>query len=129
MRHSIFFTILCLCLTNCYKTNRSCIDYKTGTFRFNYSIDGITKSGDFKRTKHHSINFYEGKIDSSEIKWINDCEFVLYKINPVSISEKDPIHMKILTTTDTSYTFEYAKASFNEGEPIRKEKGVAYRIN
>lgn len=92
-------------------------------------VNGIAKSGDFKRTERYSINFYDNKIDSSEVKWINDCEFILYKVNPVSISEKDPIHMKILTTTDSSYTFEYAKASFNEGEKKRKEKGVAYRIN
>jgi hypothetical protein len=106
-----------------------CKDYKTGTFRFDYVVDGTPKSGTFERTERYSINFYDGKIDSSEVKWINSCEFVLYKINPRSISEKDPIHMKILTTTDSSYTFEYAKASFNEGEPKRKEKGVAFKVD
>lgn len=115
-------------LTSCYNTTRNCKDHKTGGFRFNYEVDGIEKTGDFKRTERYSINFYDGKTDSSEVKWINDCEFILYKINPKSISEKDPIHMKILTTTDSSYTFEYSKASFNEGEKKRKEKGIAYRI-
>ena len=123
------FLLGLLSLTSCYKTTRNCHDYKTGSFRFDYTIDGIAKSGVFKRTDRYSINFYDEKIDSSEVKWINDCEFILYKINPVSMSEKDPIHMKILTTTDSSYTFEYSKASFNEGEKKRKEKGVAYKIN
>lgn len=123
------FLLGLLSLTSCYQTIRNCNDYKTGSFRFDYTVDGIAKSGNFKRTDRYSINFYDGKIDSSEVKWINDCEFVLYKINPVSMSEKDPIHMKILTTTDSSYTFEYSKASFNEGEKKRKEKGVAYKIN
>lgn len=116
------------CFTSCYEVSRNCKDYKTGSFRFNFNVDGVAKTGTFKRTEHLSINFYEGKIDSSEVKWVNDCEFILYKINPKSISEKDPIHMKILKTTDTSYTFEYAKAAFNEGEPIRKEKGEAFKI-
>ena len=116
-------------LCSCYETTRMCKDYKTGTFRFDYLVDGTSKSGTFERTERYSINFYDGKIDSSEVKWINSCEFVLYKINPRSISEKDPIHMKILTTTDSSYTFEYAKASFNEGEPKRKEKGVAFKVD
>lgn len=124
----LLLLIALLSLTSCYETTRNCSDYKTGTFRFNYTIGGIEKSGDFKRTERYSINFYDGKTDSSEVKWINNCEFVLYKINPKSISEKDPIHMKILTTTDSSYTFEYAKATFNEGETKRKEKGIAYRI-
>jgi hypothetical protein len=127
MRHLLllsFFSLL-----NCYEVSRHCNDYKTGTFRFDYSINGISKSGTFKRTEKHSINFYDGKTDSSEVKWINDCEFVLHKINPKSISEKDPIHMKILTTTDSSYTFEYSKASFNEGESRRKKKGIAFRMD
>ena len=116
-------------LFSCYETTRNCNDYKTGTYRFDYIVDGVPKSGTFKRTELFSINYYDGKIDSSGVKWINSCEFVLYKINPKSISEKDPIHMKILTTTDSSYTFEYAKASYNEGETKRKEKGVAFKIN
>ena len=127
MRYLLFLSFLSLC--SCYETTRNCKDYKTGSFRFDYVVDGIPKSGTFERTERYSINFYDGKIDSSEVKWINSCEFVLYKINPRSISEKDPIHMKILTTTDSSYTFEYAKASFNEGEPKRKEKGVAFKAD
>ena len=126
MKFLVFIALLSL--TSCYETTRNCNDYKTGSFRFDYTVNGVSKSGDFERTERYSINFYDGKTDSSEVKWINDCEFVLYKINPASISEKDPIHMKILTTTDSSYTFEYAKASFNEGEKKRKEKGIAFRI-
>ncbi len=124
----ILLVLSLFCLSSCYEVNRNCKDYRTGDFRFNFNINGVAKTATFKRTERLSINFYDGKIDSSEVKWVNDCEFILYKINPKSISEKDPIHMKILKTTDTSYTFEYAKAAFNEGETIRKEQGVAYRI-
>ena len=127
MRYLLLLTFLSL--FSCYETTRNCNDYKTGTFRFDYVVDGVAKSATFKRTEQFSINFYDKKTDSSEVKWINGCEFVLYKINPKSISEKDPIHMKILTTTDSSYTFEYSKASFNEGENKRKEKGVAFKID
>lgn len=127
MRYLSLCTLFCL--MSCYQAPRECRDYKTGTFRFDYVINDKPKTGSFKRTEDYSINFYDGKTDSSKVKWINDCEFVLYKINPKSISEKDPIHMKILTTTDSSYTFEYSKASFNEGETIRKEKGVAIKID
>lgn len=124
-----FLLIFLLSCLSCYKVSRNCNDYKTGTFRFDYSVSGVSKSATFKRTKKYSINFYDDITDSSEVKWINDCEFVLYKINPKSIAEKDPIHMKILTTTDSSYTFEYSKASFNEGESKRKEKGIAIKID
>ncbi|MFD2725952.1 hypothetical protein [Hyunsoonleella rubra] len=116
-------------LTSCYQSERNCSDFKTGLFRFEYTVDGFTKTAQFRRTPTTNINYYDNKVDSSKIRWINDCEFVLHKINPKSLSEKDPIHMKILSTTDSSYTFEYAKASLNEGEKRRVEKGTAIKIN
>lgn len=127
MRYLYLLSILSF--FSCYEASRNCNDYKTGTFRFDYVVNNEPKTGTFARTDEYSINFYDGKTDSSKVKWINDCEFVLYKISPKSISEKDPIHMKILTTTDSSYTFEYSKASFNQGENKRKEKGVAIKID
>lgn len=50
---------------------------------------------------------FEGKSDTAAIRWINDCEYIVRKINPKSIAESKSIHMKILTTTADSYTFEY----------------------
>ncbi|GAB1855596.1 hypothetical protein MHTCC0001_04300 [Flavobacteriaceae bacterium MHTCC 0001] len=92
-------------------------------------VNGKSKTSKFERTENLNINYYDNKIDSSSIRWINDCEFVLKKINPKSISEKNPIHMKILSTTDSSYTFEYSKAALNEGEHKKVEKGIAYKID
>ena len=65
---------------------------------------------------------YEGKIDSSQVRWINDCEVVFKTINPKNRAEKKDIHLKILSTTDSSYTFEYSYV----GETI-KQKGVAIK--
>ena len=74
------------------------------------------------------IETYNGKIDSSEVRWINDCEFILKKINPQNTSEDDAIHMKILSTTDSSYTFEYKLAIKKKNRAGRVEKGTVYRI-
>ena len=49
-----------------------------------------------------------GKIDSSYVRWVNDCEMILSPINPKKISEKKNIFIKILTTNDSSYTYEYS---------------------
>ncbi len=123
-------SLLCvLSLLSCYETERNCKDFKTGTFEFNYTIDGIEKTGRFKRTKNLNIDYYEGKIDSSSVRWIHDCEFILKKLNPKSNSEKDAIHMKILSTTEDSYTFEYKLAVKKPNRPIQVEKGIAKRIN
>jgi hypothetical protein len=126
----VFFLILSLLLlTSCYTVERECADFKTGTFEFTYTIDGIEKTGRFERTETLNIDYYEGKVDSSSVRWINDCEFILKKLNPKRIAEKDAIHMKILSTTSDSYMFEYKLAVDKPNKPTRTEKGVAKKIN
>jgi hypothetical protein len=56
-------------------------------------------------------------------RWINNCELVLRTLNPKSKSELKNIHIKILTTTDSSYTYEYSFVGEN-----RKEIGLAIKI-
>ena len=127
---NIFLLCLLLLLTSCFEVERNCNEFKTGEFEFNYTIDGVKKTGRFVRTDTLNIDYYEGKIDSSSVRWINDCEFILKKLNPKTNSERDAIHMKILTTDGTSsYTFEYKLAAKKPNKPLRSEKGVAYRIN
>lgn len=126
-RALVFFSFLLI--TSCYTIERNCSDYKTGTFSFNYSVDGAQKTGRFVRTELYNIDYYENTIDSASVRWINDCEFILKKLNPKNSSEEDAIHMKILTTTDSSYTFEYKLAIKKANRPLRVEKGTAYKIN
>lgn len=118
-----------LLLTGCYSVERNCDEFKTGEFEFNYTIDGIEKTGRFIRTETLNIDYYEGKVDTSSVRWINDCEFVLKKLHPKTNSEKDEIHMKILSTTSNSYTFEYKLAVKKPNKPMYVEKGVATKIN
>ena len=95
-------------LCSCFETpERECKDFKTGKFQFDYEVDGVKKSTTFIRTENQEIDFYEGKSDTSSIKWINDCEYVIQKINPKNMQEKKAISMKILSTTKDSYTFEF----------------------
>lgn len=125
MKHSLSI-FLVLLLSSCLDTaDRNCSDFKTGTFEFDYTIDGVEKTGQFVRTENFNIDYYEGKVDSSSVRWINDCEFILKKINPKSNSEKDPIHMKILSTTQNSYTFEYKLAIKKQNREVTVKKGVA----
>lgn len=120
---------LFLLMSGCYEVERNCSDFKTGTFEFKYIIDGVEKTGQFQRTDEYNIDFYEGKVDSASVRWINDCEFILTKLNPSTNAEKEAIHMKILSTSDNSYTFEYKLAVKQTNRPHRVEKGVATKIN
>lgn len=115
---------LFICLFSCYKASRNCKDYKTGEFYSEVIIDGILYKSNFNRTNDLQIETYNTKTDSSKLRWINDCEVIFKTINPRNMAEKKDIHLKILTTTDSSYTYEYSYV----GE-IKKQKGVAYKVN
>ncbi|REE25775.1 hypothetical protein DFQ09_102366 [Winogradskyella pacifica] len=127
MRFFLSLLVLIL-LTSCYSIERDCTDFKTGTFEFTYNLDGIEHTSRFMRTEDFNIDYHEEKADSSSIRWINDCEFILKKLHPTTNSEKEAIHMKILSTTDDSYTFEYKLAVKRPNRPSRVEKGVAIKI-
>ena len=77
------------------------------------------------RTDQLEIETYEGKIDSASIRWVNDCEFILTKLNPKSNQDKRPIQIKILSTNLDSYTFEYSMV----GKADNKQRGTIKKIN
>ncbi|MGH1388185.1 hypothetical protein [Kordia sp.] len=107
MKNFIFCIGIALLLTSCYHVERNCKDFQTGTFEFTYEIDGETKTGKSVRTDTLSIDYYENKIDTFTIRWVNDCEFIGRKLHPVDYSDSKPIQMKILSTTKDSYLLEY----------------------
>ena len=117
------FLMLLLSFVSCYETTRNCKDYKTGEFYSEVIINDELFKSKFKRTEALQVEAYNNKIDSSKLRWINDCEVVFKTIKPKNMAEQKDIHLKILTTTDSSYTFEYSYV----GE-TKKQKGIAYKI-
>ena len=126
---NLFVLFLSLFVLSCYEKDRNCTDYKTGTFSFTYQIDGVEKTGKFIRTEDYNVDYYENKVDSASIRWINDCEFIQTKVNPESRDEEKAIHMKILTTSTDSYTFEYSLAVPPTNKKKRVEKGTAKKLD
>lgn len=122
MKYILIF-IIALIFTSCYETERNCSEFKTGHFYSEITIEGKVLKSEFKRTESLQVETYQNKTDSSEVRWINDCEAVFKTINPKNRIEKKDIHLKILTTTDSSYTFEYSYV----GES-KKQKGTAVKI-
>jgi len=121
MRINQIFVAL-LVLTSCYNSERICNDYKTGSYYSEVIIDSTLYKSEFTRNADIQVEFYNKKTDSSEVRWINDCEMVFRTINPKNRAQRKDVHLKILTTTDSSYTFEYSYV----GEKL-KQKGIAYK--
>lgn len=116
--------LLSILLISCYQQERNCTDFKTGKFQFEQEIDGKKEISIFERNDTLQIETFREKTDSSSVRWINDCEFVLQKLHPKGMKEKKAIHMKILTTTEKNYTFEYSFV----GESA-KQKGIVTKVD
>ena len=114
--------LLCLCFS-CYQAERQCSDYKTGSFESTITIANVDYVSVFTRNDTLQVETFEGKTDSSTVRWINDCEVIFKTINPKRMVDKKDIHLKILSTTDSTYTFEYSYV----GDP-NKQKGIARKI-
>ncbi|RAJ11995.1 DNA topoisomerase IV [Olleya aquimaris] len=122
MKHRFIFLFFLIVLTSCYQVERNCSDFKTGLFYSEVIINDKIFTSTFSRTDSIQVEFYNGKVDSTQIRWINDCEVVYKTINPKNMAERKDVHLKILKTTDSSYTFEYSYVGENF-----KQKGIAYR--
>lgn len=113
-----------LFFSSCYSPERNCKDYKTGKFKFTYELNGIKKEGKFIRDNKFSVDYYEDKIDSASIRWYNDCEFVLQ-----DLKSKIAIQYKIISTTDSSYTFQYKSAVKDPNKELIVKTGIAIKTN
>jgi len=118
----IFF--LPVLLASCFGPKQDCRSFHTGTFRFETEIGGIKKSTVFTRTDSLEIETYEGKTDTATVRWVNDCEYVLRKRHPRNMAEQKAVSIRILTTDNNSYTFDYGLV----GSDVRQQ-GTVTKIN
>lgn len=113
----------CVLLTACYSPQRNCKDFRTGTFTFETYIEGELVKTKFTRNDSLEIDYFQGEVDSSSVRWINDCEYILTNLHPETIAEEKPLHIKILTTDENTYTFEFSHVGSTE-----KQQGTVSKI-
>ncbi len=111
-------------LTSCYNQERNCKDFKTGKFKSEIEVDGKKFITTFERNDSIQIETYEGITDSYDVRWTNNCEYIIKNSQPKNMAEKKALQVKILTTSINSYTFEYNFV----GEAI-KQKGIVYKLD
>jgi len=119
----IYNTILAFVLIACNPPQRNCTDFKTGSSEFTAEINGESTTTSFFRNDTLEVENFNGKIDSSSIKWVNDCEYILKNLHPVNTAEETPLLIKILTTSEDRYTFEYGQVG-----SAQKARGTAVKI-
>jgi|TARA_B110000879_G_scaffold189341_1_gene252739 hypothetical protein len=108
-------------LFNCnLNQKRLCEDFKTGKYKSVVKIDNIEYTSIFTRNDSIQVEIFNNVVDSTNVRWINNCEVVFTTINPKTIQQKKPILVKILRTYEKSYDFEYSYV----GE-TKKQQGKA----
>ena len=117
--------ILALLFTSCYNVERNCIDFKTGVFEFTTEVNDSLVTSTFTRTNEFEIELFNGIKDSSTIKWVNNCEFLLTKLNPRTNQERRPVRIKILRTYGDKYDFEFSQVN----DPQKISRGTVRRIS
>ena len=120
----LVFFILVLFIS-CYSLERNCKPFQQGEFKFTQIINGEIKSSYFTRDSIFEVELFEGKIDTSSIRWVNDCECILTKLNPKNNQEKRPIQIRIISTKSDRYTFEYSLV----GDSKNRQRGSIQKIN
>ena len=116
----LLFSVL---LSSCFQPERNCADFRKGTFEFEAFLEGELQKTVFTRNDSIEIDFFRGSRDTSSVRWLNDCEYILTNLNPKNRAEEKPLHIKIITTKDNTYTFEYGLV----GDP-NKQRGTAVKV-
>lgn len=123
MKPSISLAVLLFFFYGCYSPERDCERFKTGTFEFETYLNGEMVTSTFTRTDSIEIDIFRDKVDTSSVRWINNCEYIVKNLKPKNRAEQQPLHIKILTTQKDSYTFEYGLV----GE-TQKQQGKVRKI-
>lgn len=121
----IFYLLGAIGCISCYNVERNCNDFHTGTFQFQQIIGDQLQTSTFLRTESLEVEYFNTKVDSASIRWINDCECVLTKLNPKSNQDKRPISIKIISTKENEYVFEYALV----GNQKNKQRGTIVKLS
>jgi hypothetical protein len=116
--------LMSILLVSCYNVEKNCADFKTGKFEFEQEINEKKQTSTFERTKTLQIETYNGKTDTATVRWVNDCEFILEKLHPKNRQEKKAISMKIISTKDKTYIFEYSFVGDDN-----KQRGTVTKLN
>ncbi len=122
-RYFIFF--ISFLSSSCYEVQRNCSNFRYGTFKYERVIGDKLSTSFFVRNNDIEIEYYNNKIDTSKIKWVNKCEFILTKLNPINNNEKKPISIKIISTHKNYYIFEFSLVGNNK----RRQRGKIVKIS
>lgn len=125
MKKILLFTACGFLLTACFKQpERNCKDFKTGKFKVEFDVKGQKHTTMLERNDSIQTETYNGKTDTTLVRWVSDCEYVVRYLHPKTMAEQKAYNIRILNTSKNSYTFE-----FGEVDSDVKQTGTVTKLN
>ena len=118
----VFFSVL---FFSCVLPEKNCSQFKVGEFNFESKTESGIYSSRSVRNDSIEIEFFGSSIDTSKITWVSECEYILRKLRPKTLSEEKAISVKIINTSEKGYLFEYSFV----GDKENRARGSAYKVD
>ena len=118
----VFFQVL---LFSCDLPEKNCSQFKVGEFNFESKTESGIYSSRSVRNDSIEIEFFGSSIDTSKITWVSECEYILRKLRPKTLSEEKAISVKIINTSEKGYLFEYSFV----GDKENRARGNAFKVD
>ncbi len=121
-----FFLVLFVALFfSCVIPEKNCSQFKVGEFNFESKTESGIYSSRSVRNDSIEIEFFGTSIDTSKITWVSECEYILRKLRPKTLSEEKAVSVKIINTSEKGYLFEYSFV----GDKENRARGNAFRVD
>ena len=118
----VFFSVL---FFSCVLPEKNCSQFKVGEFNFESKTESGIYNSRSVRNDSIEIEFFGTSIDTSKITWVSDCEYLLRKLRPKTLSEEKAISVKIINTSEKGYLFEYSFV----GDKENRARGNAFKVD
>ena len=118
----VFFAAL---FFSCAIPEKNCSQFKVGEFNFESKTESGIYSSRSVRNDSIEIEFFKSSIDTSKITWVSECEYILRKLRPKTLSEEKAISVKIINTFEKGYLFEYSFV----GDKKNRARGNAFKVD
>ena len=121
-----FFLIFLLALFfSCVLPEKNCSQFKVGKFNFESKTERGIYSSRSVRNDSIEIEFFGSSVDTSRITWVSECEYLLRKLRPKTLSDEKAISVKIINTSEKGYLFEYSFV----GDKENRARGNAFKVD
>ena len=125
LRINFFLVFFSTLFFSCVIPEKNCSQFKVGEFNFESKTESGIYSSRSVRNDSIEIEFFGSSIDTSKITWVSECEYILRKLRPKTLSEEKAISIKIINTSEKGYLFEYSFV----GDKENRARGNAFTVD